>query len=281
MLSYRHAFHAGNHADVFKHAVLTLVLASLRQKDKPFTYLDTHAGGGLYDLFGEQAQKTSESRDAIGRLWAQRSRWPELQDYFSAIAAHNPEEELRHYPGSPEIARQLSRPQDKLTLLELHPRESEILRGNLGFDRRVSIHHRDAFEGLNALLPPTPRRGVVLIDPPYEQRSEYPQVASSLQKAWQRWPTGIYVVWYPLLPRGRDQSELLLRQMQAGGYASLLMAELEVDGQNPDFGMHGSGLAIVNPPWQLDQQLEQLLPMLAEALQVGNACDWRMKWLVK
>lgn len=281
MLSYRHAFHAGNHADVLKHATLSLLLASFRQKDKPFISLDTHAGGGLYDLRSDWAKKTGESAGGIARLWDTQKDWPELADYFQSIASHNNAGGLRYYPGSPDIARQLTRAQDKLTLLELHPQEAENLSINFGRDRRITLHHRDGFEGLAALLPPTPRRGLVLIDPPYERREDYTLVTQSLQKAIQRWATGTYVIWYPLLAKRRDGSRKLLQDLRKGDYKSLLVAELSVAEQHMDFGMHGSGLAIINAPWQLDTQLKTLLPRLCKALATDSQANWRVEWLLE
>ncbi len=281
MLSYRHAFHAGNHADVLKHASLSLLLASFRQKDKPFIVIDTHAGGGIYDLEAERAQKNSEFKKGIARLWPERAQWPELADYFQAIAAHNVDDTLRFYPGSPDIAAQLTRPQDRLALMELHNREIDDIRAHLGWDKRVALHHRDGLEGLVALVPPTPRRGLVLIDPPYERHEEYREVPQAVQKAWQRWPTGTYVIWYPLLAIGRDGSAVMLQQMKRAHYGNLLIAEIEVDSQHPEFGMHGSGLAIINPPWQLDKQLESILPRLSKVLQAGARPSWKVEWLTR
>lgn len=281
MLSYRHAFHAGNHADVLKHATLSLLIASFRQKDKPFIYLDTHSGSGLYDLKGDWAQKTGEYTGGIAKLWQQPARWPELNDYFRVIAAHNPDKTLRYYPGSPELARSLLREQDKLALMELHSNESELLKNNLGFDRRVTVHQRDGLEGLVALLPPTPRRGFALIDPAYEQVEEYKQVPKALEKALSRWATGTFAIWYPLLAKGRDQSTSLVRRLSELPCKNLLVAELCIDSQQPEFGMHGSGLAIINAPWQLDEQLKGLLPRLCETFKVSDYASWKVEWRVK
>lgn len=283
MLSYRHAFHAGNHADVLKHASLSLVLASFKQKDKPFVYVDTHAGGGIYDLEHEWARKTKEANSGIQRLWHAPSQWPELADYFQVLNTLNTAQAgQQFYPGSPELARQLLRPQDRLILMELHPQEIEVLRGHLAKDHRVHIHQRDGLEGLNALTPPTPRRGLVLIDPAYERSEEYSQVVQAVKKAYLRWPTGTYLIWYPMLAKARDKSLRLLHDLkEKSSFASLLVAELTVEAQHPDLGMHGSGLAIINPPWQLDQQLKTLLPRLAKTLQLATSSHWRVEWLIK
>ena len=280
MLSYRHAFHAGNHADVLKHAVETLIIEQLKSKEKPFCYLDTHAGGGCYDLSGEWPQKKAEYLDGIARLWPERQHWPELAAYWDVIATLN-ESELRFYPGSPEIARHLLREQDKLMLMELHNQEIEILRRHMGSDSRSAIHHRDGFEGLLALLPPTPRRGLVLMDPPYELKEDYQRVLQTLKKAMQKWSTGIYALWYPILGKDADRSRSMLELFKYAGFPSVLVAELEVAAQPDEWGMNGSGMLILNAPWQLDGQLTTLLPRLCQQLTQSNDARWRLEWLVK
>ncbi len=280
MLSYRHAFHAGNHADVLKHATLALLIDQLKSKDKPFCYLDTHAGGGCYDLTGEWPQKKAEYLDGIARIWPERAQWPELASYLEVIATLN-EQDLRFYPGSPEVARHLLREQDKLMLMELHNQEIEILRRHLSHDSRTAIHHRDGFEGLLALLPPTPRRGMVLIDPPYELKEDYPRVVQTLKKAMQKWPTAIYALWYPILGKEVDRSRTLLEEIKYAGFPSVLIAELEVAAQPEEWGMNGSGMLLLNAPWQLDSQLEALLPKLCQTLAQSEGANWRVEWLVK
>lgn len=281
MLSYRHAFHAGNHADVLKHAVQSLLLEALKAKDKPFCYIDTHAGGGCYDLSGEWSQKKAEFEEGIGRLWSQPADWPELAAYLGAIATLNDAPGLRFYPGSPELARHLLREQDKLMLMELHNNEVEILRRHLGADPRVAIHHRDGFEGLLALLPPTPRRGLVLIDPPYELKTDYDKAVQGLDKALRRWPSGIYALWYPILGKQADRSREMLERLAALPLPSLLQVELEVAAQPDDWGMNGSGLAIINAPWQLDSQLARLLPRLCDCLRQADGAQWSLEWLIR
>lgn len=280
MLSYRHAFHAGNHADVLKHAVETLIIEQLKSKEKPFCYLDTHAGGGCYDLSGEWPQKKAEYLDGIARLWPERQHWPELAAYWDVIATLN-ESELRFYPGSPEIARHLLREQDKLMLMELHNQEIEILRRHMGSDSRSAIHHRDGFEGLLGLLPPTPRRGLVLMDPPYELKEDYQRVLQTLKKAMQKWSTGIYALWYPILGKDADRSRSMLELFKYAGFPSVLVAELEVAVQPDEWGMNGSGMLILNAPWQLDGQLTTLLPRLCTQLAQSNEARWRLEWIAK
>ncbi|MBK1721819.1 23S rRNA (adenine(2030)-N(6))-methyltransferase RlmJ [Thiocystis violacea] len=286
MLSYLHGFHAGNHADVFKHAVLTLALDALMAKPKPLVYLDSHAGVGVYDLAAPEASKTGEFADGIGRLWRERGAFAELASYFGAIAALNPDGGCRHYPGSPQLARHCLRADDRLILMELHKTEAQRLRAALRADPRVNIHHRDGFEALPALLPPRPPRGLVLIDPPYEVKTDYEAVARAFAAAYARWPTGVYLIWYPRLAVQRDRADHLLRRLLRT-VPRFLVAELAVQAQADDVGMHGSGVALVNPPWQLDERLTQLLPRLAAILaaapakveaQTRPAPRWCVQW---
>ncbi|GLP95934.1 23S rRNA (adenine(2030)-N(6))-methyltransferase RlmJ [Paraferrimonas sedimenticola] len=281
MLSYRHSFHAGNHADIIKHASLCLIIDALKAKAKPFSYLDSHSGGGLYDLQDETAQKTGEYLEGIARLLPIAEQLPELAPYFDAIAAHNSSDALRFYPGSPELARQWLRDQDQLHLMELHNNEIDRLRANLGGDERVGIHHRDGFEGLPGILPLPVKRGVALVDPSYEIKSDYAKVVKSVKKASQRWNTGIFAIWYPMLASDRDQSPWLLDELSKLPVKNLLVAELSVAPQAQDFGMHGSGMAIINAPYQLDDKLKTLLPKLSAALDPDQRGDWSLEWLIQ
>ncbi|MCY9824228.1 23S rRNA (adenine(2030)-N(6))-methyltransferase RlmJ [Aeromonas media] len=281
MLSYRHAFHAGNHADVLKHAVQALIIESLKKKEKPFIVLDTHAGGGLYDLRGDWSQKKAEYADGIGRLWDERAQWSAMAPYLGVIEEMNSDGQLHYYPGSPELSRRLIRDQDKLALMELHNNEVEDLRANMGYDPRVAVHHRDGFEGLVALLPPTPRRGLVLIDPPYELKEDYFAVVDTLKKAQKRWATGIYALWYPILGLEADKSRDMLKAIKRENFGNVLVAELEVAGQTADWGMNGSGMLIVSPPWMLDEQIEDFLKPLCAKLAQGAGAQYRVEWLNK
>lgn len=276
MLSYLHSFHAGNHADVLKHSVQTLLLGKLKEKDKPFVYIDTHAGAGVYDLDGEEARKNSEFKGGIGRLLQARQRFPELAEYFRLVEAHG-----RHYPGSPRIAADLLREDDRLILLELHNREVRELRKNLGADPRVAIHQRDAYEGLAALVPPKPARGLVLMDPSYEVAEDYEKAMAALIAAGQRWVTGIYLLWYPILARQRDQGRFMRAQLKGSGFSNLLLAELRVREQPEEFGMCGSILAIANAPWRFDEQLRGLLPKLKSVLAEDPGAGWKVEWLIR
>lgn len=263
MLSYRHAFHAGNHADVLKHAVLVLVIEYLKQKEKPFWYIDTHAGAGVYALDTSEAKKNAEFKMGLERVLARRDELPELLQPYLAVIDVLRATQPRSYPGSPLFAAHLLREQDRLRLFELHPQDHELLKNNFAKDRRVSIAQSDGFAGLKALLPPPPRRAVVLIDPPYELKEDYSHAVRALQDAMQRFSNGIYIVWYPLL--SRPESQRLPERLVELAVPSLRV-ELKIENPKGEFGMFGSGLFIVNPPWLLHDQLKVLMPELQKLL---------------
>ena len=265
---------------MFKHIVILLLLEKLKEKDKPFVYIDTHSGAGLYDLTSADAMKRAEFKAGIGKLLQSKDQFPELGDYFDLISLLNPGRRLTCYPGSPRLAAHLLRAQDRLILMELHPAEIENLHKNMRSDPRIGIHHRDGFEGLIGTLPPEPARGLVLIDPAYEVKEDYQHVVSCLREAHRHWPTGIYAIWYPILPPQRDKGSSMLQRLGQCHFKNLLTAELSVREQEQDFGMHGSGVAIVNAPWQLDQQLNRLLPKLCNALAHGPGAGWRVEWRI-
>jgi 23S rRNA (adenine2030-N6)-methyltransferase len=274
MLSYQHHYHAGNFADVHKHLALVAVLTALRRKDKPFRVLDTHAGQGCYPL---ASQQTGEYRDGIGRLWGRTAaETPLLKSYFEVIKTLNPTPQLCDYPGSPRIIQHFLRSDDRLQLLELHPTAHNTLHGFIRGDHRVHLHQRDAYEGLVALLPPKEQRGLVLLDPSYEVKTEYQTLIKALGKAWRRWQNGIYLIWYPLLPSGLHQR--LLAKLTAEPFTSLWHCELEVKRPQSDHGLYGSGLALINPPWQVPEQLTELMPQLASWLNQGEQIT-RQAWL--
>ena len=270
MLSYRHAFHAGNHADVLKHFVLKEVLQYSAQKDKPFWYVDTHAGAGMYALDKGYAQQNAEYRDGIERLWNSQDLPPALVDYVALIRKLNPQGSLRHYPGSPAVARELLRPDDRMRLFELHPNDSKLLRQEFLVDnpqanRQMLIETQDGFAGLKALLPPPPRRAVVLIDPPYEDKSDYQRVVEAIKDSLERFAGGTYMIWYPVLQRPEPRQMLdKLTKLQP---SSWLRVELQVQKPALDgFGMRGSGLYIINPPWTLPKILSEVMPSLVRIL---------------
>lgn len=277
MLSYQHEYHAGNHADVLKHAVLALVIRALQRKPAPIRVLDATAGAGSYDLTSREARRNAEHEAGIARVLGSAAPPAELDPYLDAVKSCNSGAVLRCYPGSPAIARRLLRPIDHLELLELHPRAAAALRRHLGGDRQVHIHRRDCFEGLPALVPPAERRGVVLVDLSYEVKEDFERVAGLLAHCHRRWPDGIYLVWYPLLrdrPAGRFSADIAAR-----GIRRIFGVVLRV--QDEDFtGLVGSGLLIVNLPFGLRERLEALLPWLWKTLAVERRGAWQAGWLV-
>ena len=265
MLAYRHAFHAGNHADVLKHVVLMLVLAHMNAKPKPYRYVDTHAGAGGYSLEGRYAQKKGEYEAGIGRLWTRDDLPPALADYVSLVRRFNPDGVLSQYPGSPALAQMMLRPQDQLRAFELHPTEQKILRATLAGDRQATAYDGDGFVGLKSQIPPPSRRAVVLIDPSYEGNGDYPKVVATLRDAVTRFAEGVYMVWHPQVTK--VEAAELPRRLQALAPGGWLHARLTV--QQPDaqgFGLAGSGVFIVNPPHALHGPLAKLLPYLVEVL---------------
>ena len=278
MLSYRHAFHAGNHADVLKHVVLAELLRYLGSKEKPYWYIDTHAGAGDYRLAGEQDGRRAEYRDGIARLWDLHAAPAALARYLALVRAHNPDGRLARYPGSPLIAGQLLRADDRAWLAELHPADfDELQRATAG--RRVRAERRDGFDWLNALLPPAPRRALVMIDPSYEVKNDYRRVERALAAALERFATGSYATWYPLL--GRRDAAALPAALQRIAGPSWLQVELDVDAARADGGgLRGSGLFVVNPPYTLPQALAECLPVLVERLGQGRGAAQRLDYRI-
>ncbi len=277
MLSYRHAFHAGNFADVFKHVLLVQLIRALHRKDKPFCLLDTHAGAGRYDLHSPPARKNREFAGGIGRLWNQSGLSSELADYVARVRALNPDGPLRYYPGSPRLARALLRPGDRLLLTELHPAEHAALKAEFAGDRQVAVHHQDGYAAPKALLPPPERRGLVLIDPAYELKDEFDRLLEAVQVIHRRWATGIVALWYPILDRA--PSLRLQRTLQQLEIPAMLCAELGLYPYDGPPGLHGCGMILVNPPWKLDETLGRLLPELLRWLRVGEHGQTRLEWL--
>lgn len=278
MFSYRHGFHAGNHADVLKHLVLVQLLAHMRAKEKAFTMVDTHAGAGCYSLDeGSYASKTAEFATGIERLWGKGGLPAALSDYLRQIEAVNPDGILKRYPGSPQIAIQMMRSQDRLRLFELHPSEGPVLADYFHADaKRVSVRRADGFDGLKSVLPPPSRRALVLIDPSYEDKADYDRVVRMMQDALRRFATGVYAVWYPQVRR--RESARLPAQLQrlAGGnwlHASLTVSTPPADG----FGLFGSGVFVFNPPWQLKACLREAMPVLKTLLAGDQHATFRLE----
>jgi len=280
MFSYRHAFHAGNHADVLKHVVLVHLLRHLATKETPFWVIDTHAGAGLYALDGEWATKRSEFADGIGRLWTRDDAPAAVADYLAAVRALNPDGLLRHYPGSPSIALRHLRARDRLRLFELHVNEIKALAQTIdeaGRDavRRTIAAEADGFAALRGLLPPPPRRALILIDPSYEDKRDYVRVFDTLRDALTRFATGCYAIWYPQVQR-REPAELVRRLTHLPGvrwlHASLTVRTPSDDG----LGLHGSGMFVVNPPWTLPAAMAESLPWLAAMLAQDDGARWAL-----
>ena len=266
MLSYRHAFHAGNHADVLKHIVLLQIAEYMAEKPASFWIIDTHAGAGRYALDSAHASKLGEFRDGIGRLWDRKGLPPAAVDYVEFVKMLNPDGQLRHYPGSPWLASQLLRESDRLRLYELHSTDLKLLQECFKTaGRQITVNAADGFAGLKAILPPPPRRALVLIDPSYETRDDYVNVVKGLQEALKRFATGTYAVWYPML--NKLESRKLPGRLKNLGAANWLNVTLEVSAPSKEgFGMNGSGMFIINPPWTLEKKLHETLPKLTEIL---------------
>lgn len=282
-MNYRHAFHAGSFSDVLKHAVLARILVHLKRKEAPFRFIDTHAGAGRYDLSGDEARRSPEWREGIARVLMARPPAPVgelLRPYLQAVGPHDAEGRPVAYPGSPAIAQTLMRAQDRIALCEASPDEREALIAALGRDRRLSIVSTDGYVALNAYLPPKERRGVILIDPPFEAPGEAGGIVHALERALRKWPTGAYVAWRPIRD-ARDDARFL-NAVAALGAPNILRLELDI-GPGP-IGAHGqepltrAGLLVVNPPHPLVGEARTLLPWLAQTLGRGEGgkqlCDW-------
>lgn len=265
MLSYRHAFHAGNHADVFKHLVLIALIERLTTKPAALRYIETHAGAGSYRLDSKEALLNLEFESGIGRLWSMPDLPEPLARLVALVREHSGgQDRLCRYPGSPWLARACLRPEDSLFLHELHPAESKALRASCRGDRRVSVRQSDGLAGSIGLVPPPERRAFVFMDPSYEVNAEHRQVVDAFAKMYRRFATGVYVIWYPILA-GRAPAALL-RPITAMGIATLLRIELNVAAARGDYGLTGSGMLIVNPPWKLAECLQESLHFLTRNL---------------
>jgi 23S rRNA (adenine2030-N6)-methyltransferase len=280
MLSYRHAFHAGNHADVLKHFVTIQLLSYLNQKDAPYMVIDTHAGAGVYELDAAYAAKNAEYETGISRLWDRNDLPAPLAEYVNLVKSMNPSGKMRYYPGSPYCAEKIMREQDRLRLFELHPSDAKILHENFSKleahaaaqgqrpttrGKRVLIQKGDGFLWLKALLPPPSRRGLILIDPPYEDKNDYRKVKDTLEDALKRFATGTYAIWYPVLQRMESrQMPEKLKRLPGNGW---LNVTLSISTPSPDgFGLHSSGMFVINPPWTLEPLLRDVMPYLVKAL---------------
>lgn len=274
-MNYRHVYHAGNFADVIKHIMLTALIYSMMRKDTPFCYLDTHAGSGAYDLLSESANKTKEYQNGIKKIIA-ADKPPELvARYLHCVHEINNQlmgskqtyASLRYYPGSPLIARHLIRPHDRIVACELHPEEYQSLKTTFAGDKQVAVHHTDGFHGLKAFLPPSERRGIVLIDPPYENPDEFTRIAHTLPLALKRWPSGTYAIWYPIKDKLAVQK--FYSALKQPITDPILAIELTIYPDIPNH-LNGTGLIVINPPWQLEETVNNILPWIWKALTIND-----------
>ncbi|WP_299074413.1 23S rRNA (adenine(2030)-N(6))-methyltransferase RlmJ [uncultured Paraglaciecola sp.] len=290
MLSYRHSFHAGNHGDVLKHLCQMLLIDKLKSKDKGFCYFDSHSGAGLYQLDSAESLKTNEFMQGINRLSGRAVQNTALNQYLALVAEY---QKFKQYPGSPEIAKSMLRPQDKMVLMEWHNQEILNLKSNIG-GKNIAIHHRDGYEGLLALTPPAMQRGMVLIDPSYEMASEYQQVVDTVSATYKKWSSAIFAIWYPLISARKDpnkdfdssaskkgKSEAMLQSLSQSAFKNMLNIELCVTAADEAEGMYGSGMLVINAPWQFDirvtESLQELSPIMAQSAKASYSVDWLIK----
>jgi 23S rRNA (adenine2030-N6)-methyltransferase len=279
-VNYRHAFHAGSFADVFKHAVLCRILHYLREKPAAFRVIDTHAGAGLYDLTSSEAKRGGEWHDGIARLMTAKLSDPVaalLAPYLEVIGALNERGRLKIYPGSPAIARAWLRPQDRLVACELEPSAATALAGHMRGDSRIKTLEIDGWTALSAYVPPSERRGLVLIDPPFEEDGDFHRLSHHMAGAYRKWATGIYALWYPI--KGRAEPDALVKRLRRLAIPKILRAELIVSSLSDPTRLNGCGLILVNPPWTLEAELATLLPELAGLFGRGGKAGFALDWL--
>lgn len=279
-MNYRHAYHAGNFADVVKHAAFARLVEYLKLKDKAFRVIDTHAGTGLYDLSSEEAQKTGEWLGGIGRLLDAKLS-PEAQallaPYLEAVKSVNPQGSLKKYPGSPLILRHLLRPQDRLSAIEFHPKDFERLKAKFAGDFQVRTIELDGWLALGAHLPPKEKRGLVLVDPPFEEKGEFDRLVDGLVRAHRRWPGGIYALWYPIKDRAAVKD--FRERLRVSGIPKILDLSFEIRPPSREELFDGSGLVVVNPPFVFEREMRVLLPELKKALAEDPKARWSVEWL--
>lgn len=281
-MNYKHAYHAGCFSDVVKHIILMALLESLKRKEAAFCYIDTHAGTGCYDLFSEFASKSKEYEHGIEKVIQTENPPPLIKRYINCIHQINNEltdskfASLRYYPGSPLIARHLLRAHDRIVACELQPQEYQALRSTFAGDKQVAVHHTDGFLGLKAFLPPKERRGMVLIDPPYEDPDEFNRIAHSLPIALKRWEAGVYAIWYPI--KEKAQIDRFYRTLTTHIQHPILAVEVTIFPDLPNH-LNGCGLVIINPPWQLDTTLQEVLPWIWNSLTINNQGGFRTYFL--
>jgi 23S rRNA (adenine2030-N6)-methyltransferase len=282
-MNYRHTYHAGSFTDVFKHIILTSLIKALLRKDNAICYLDTHAGAGYYDLFAEEAQKSKEFETGIGKLFHEKKVPGLIKQFLNCVQiinthlTHSALSSLRYYPGSPAIMRYFLRAQDRLVLTELQPQQYQLLKNHFADSKHTSTHLLDGYQGLKAFLPPKERRGLILIDPPYERPNELAYLTAALPLALKRFATGVYAVWYPI--KDRKNIDQFHRELKETVQPPILIAELSLYPEDNAQHLNGSGVAILNPPWQLDKQISEYLPWLWKTLSTRGQGQYQVKML--
>ncbi len=271
-MNYRHIFHAGNFADVFKHILLMLLTQSFLRKETPFCYLDTHAGVGRYDLQSEKTQKSKEYENGIQKLLTASNAPLSIREYLALIPKNG-----CFYPGSPEIVRHFLRQQDRMVLCELHPEDYLNLKKNFAHYKNIGVHHQDAYQGLKAFLPPKEKRGLILIDPPYEDAQEFSRLVAGLSKALQHFANGVYAIWYPI--KNRQAVDYFLATLKNTISKPILNCELSIYAEDIVTSLSGCGMAIINPPFQFDQQLQEIMPWLWQTLSIHKQGRYQIKTL--
>ena len=278
VLSYRHLFHAGNFADVFKHALLARLLIALSAKDKPYLYLDTHAGIARYDLRAPWAQKAREYENGIARIWKATDAPPVLEPYLEAVRALNPDGKLRYYPGSPLVAKRLLRAGDRMVLTELNTADHEVLANVFAREKHVAVERMDAYQALKAYLPPAERRGLVLVDSSFDVAREFDRIVKALKAAYARWNTGVYAIWYPLMEPAAMRD--FLAAVARSGVRKVLRVEIVVRERDESGIIPGCGMLVVNPPWRFDTEAKTIVKWLAPRLAVSGKGQALVEWLV-
>jgi 23S rRNA (adenine2030-N6)-methyltransferase len=278
MLSYRHLYHAGNYADVFKHGLLTRLLASLNGKDKPWCYIDTHSGLGRYDLTHEWAEKVREYESGIVRLWRRDDIPESLRPYMDIVKGENSGVALRHYPGSPLVARRLARPGDRIVLSELNKTDHATLKSLFAGDGQVAVHLKDAYLALKAFTPPKEKRGLVLLDSGFDVAGEFSRIVRAVADAHAHWSTGMYAVWYPIMLAGPMRD--FYRDVAKSGIRKVLRLELSVRRRDESGIVPGCGMLVVNPPWHFDDEAREMLDYLWRVLNIDGAGQPLVEWLV-
>ena len=279
-MNYRHIYHAGNFADAAKHIVLVRCIDYLKRKPGAFRVIDTHAGTGRYDLSSTEAQKTGEWRDGIGRLLdaeRQSDAAALIAPYLDAVRSANPSGGLTAYPGSPAIARHLLRSQDRLTAIELHPADAQTLKRHFAGDFQTRVIELDGWLSLGAHVPPKEKRGLVIVDPPFEREGEFDRLIDGLVKAHKRWPGGTYLLWYPV--KNRKSVTSFREALRGAGIAKILDLSLDIRAPSVPERLDGTGLVVVNPPYPLEAEMKTILPALARLLGDGKEATWRAEWL--